>query len=122
MRDIVTTTEEAIESAEINCADEARHRARALVRYSPERRKINLEVRKYLYQKLYYNPEVHRPNLDASKCLRDLFEYYMENPEEIGLNYRARAERIGWPRAICDYLSGMTDRYALDDHKRLFRV
>jgi dGTPase len=45
----------------------------------------------------------------------------MENPEEISMSDRARAERIGWPRAICDYLSGMTDRYALEDHKRLFR-
>lgn len=121
VRDVVTTTEEAIKSAGVNSADEARHRARPLVRYSSERRKINLALRKFLYQKLYYNPEVLRPNLDAGKCLRDLFEYYMENPEEIGLTYRARAETMGWPRAICDYLSGMTDRYALDDHKRLFR-
>jgi dGTPase len=82
---------------------------------------MNLELRRYLYKNLYYNPEVVRPNLDAGKCLRGLFQYYIENPEEIGLSYRARAEKIGWPRAICDYLSGMTDRYALDDHKRLFR-
>ena len=31
-----------------------------------------------------------------------------------------RADEIGWPRAICDYLSGMTDRYAIDEHKRIF--
>jgi dGTPase len=52
--------------------------------------------------------------------LQDLFDYYMEHPEEIGIFSRQRAEKIGWPRAICDYLAGMTDRYAIDDHKRLF--
>jgi dGTPase len=121
VRNIVLTTEENVERAGVKSADEVRLRARPLVRYSPERREVNLELRSYLYEHLYYNPEVHRLNQDASKCLKDLFGYYMQNPEEIGLNYRARAEKIGWPRAICDYLSGMTDRYALDDHKRLFR-
>jgi dGTPase len=121
VRDIVLTTEANLQSSGVKTADEVRARARSLVRYSSDRRDINLELRRYLYDNLYYNPEVHRPNLDAGKCLRDLFNYYMENPEEISLSYRARAEKIGWPRAICDYLSGMTDRYALDDHKRLFR-
>jgi dGTPase len=121
VRDIVLTTEANLKTAGVKTADDARMRARSLVRYSSERREINLELRKYLYQNLYYNPQVHRPNVDAGQCLRDLFKYYIENPEEISLSYRARAEKIGWPRAICDYLSGMTDRYALDDHKRLFR-
>ena len=122
VRDIVTTTEKNIEASGVQTADDVRLRARSLVSYSTERRKMNIDLRRYLYKNLYYNPEVHRPNLDAGKCLRDLFEYYIENPEEIGISYRARAEKIGWPRAICDYLAGMTDRYALDDHKRLFRT
>jgi dGTPase len=110
-----------LERASVKSADEVRLRSRPLVRYSPERRALNLELREYLYENLYYNPEVQRLNLDAGRCLKDLFKYYIENPEEIGISYRARAEKIGWPRAICDYLSGMTDRYAFDDHKRLFR-
>jgi dGTPase len=120
VRDVVLTTEENIQKAGVETADDVRLRARSLVSYSADRRKMNLELRRYLYKNLYYNPEVHRPNLDAGKCLRGLFEYYMENPEEIGISYRARAEKIGWPRAICDYLSGMTDRYAIDDHQRIF--
>jgi dGTPase len=121
VRDIVLTTEQNLERASVKSADEVRLRSRPLVRYSPERRALNLELREYLYENLYYNPEVQRLNLDAGRCLKDLFKYYIENPEEIGISYRARAEKIGWPRAICDYLSGMTDRYAFDDHKRLFR-
>lgn len=120
VRDIVLTTEENLERAGVQSADEVRLRARPLVRYSARRRELNLELREYLYDNLYYNPKVHGPNLKAGKMLEGLFTYYMEHPAEIGEVSRRRAEAIGWPRAICDYLSGMTDRYAIEDHGRLF--
>jgi dGTPase len=120
VRDIVMTTEENLRKAGVKTADDVRLRARALVRYSSERRDLNLQLREYLYKNLYYNPEVHGPNLKAGKMLEDLFRYYRQHPDEIGEFSRRRAGSIGWPRAICDYLSGMTDRYAIDDHKRLF--
>jgi len=120
VRDVVTTAEQNLERSGVKNADEVRLRARPLVRYSAGRRDLNLELREYLYKNLYYNPEVHGPNLKAGKMLSDLFNYYLERPREIGEFSRRRAEEIGWPRAICDYLSGMTDSYAMDDHRRLF--
>ena len=120
VRDVVTTTEQNLRRAAVKSADEVRLRARPLVRYSSDRRTLNLELRHYLYTNLYYNPEVHGPNLKAGHMLQDLFNHYLEHTEQIGDFSRARAEEIGWPRAICDYLSGMTDRYAIDDHKRIF--
>jgi dGTPase len=120
VRDVVTTTEANIARAKVKSADDVRLRARPLVRYSAERRELNLELREYLYQNLYYNPEVHGPNLKAGQFLEDLFGYYTAHPEKIGEFSQRRAEKIGWPRATCDYLSGMTDRYAIDDHQRLF--
>lgn len=120
VRDIVTTTEQNIRRAKVKTADDVRLRARPLVRYSPKRRDFNLELREYLYKNLYYNPEVHGPNLKAGKMLEALFGHYMKNPDQIGSFYKRRAATTGWPRAICDYLSGMTDRYAIDDHQRIF--
>jgi len=52
--------------------------------------------------------------------LKDLFQYYVAHPLEIGESSRKRAPKTGWPRAICDYLSGMTDRFAIREHQRLF--
>lgn len=120
VRDIVLTTEENIAKAAVKSADDVRVRARPLVRYSAERRELNLELREYLYGNLYFNPEVHGPNVKAGKLLEDLFDHYMDHPQEIGEFSKKRAEIIGWPRAICDYLSGMTDRYAVDDHARIY--
>ena len=120
VKDVVETTERRIQDAAVNSADEVRTQPRPLVQYSPERRKLNLELRKYLYQNLYYNPLVHRPNLQAVKMLEDLFHHYVAHPSGIGELARKRGRKSGWPRAVCDYLAGMTDRYALSTHQRLF--
>ena len=60
------------------------------------------------------------PNHRAGKMLQDLFQYFVAHTDEIGESSRKRAPQTGWPRAICDYLSGMTDRYAIVEHQRLF--
>lgn len=120
VRDVVLTAEENLRKARVKSADEVRLRSRALVRYSAKRRELNLELRHYLYDNLYFNPEVRVPNVNAGQLLQDLFNHYMKHPEQVGEFSRRRAEEIGWPRAICDYLSGMTDRYAIDDHRRIF--
>jgi dGTPase len=119
VKDVVETTETAIAEAGVQTADDARVQPRPLVQYSPKRRKLNLELRKYLYQNLYYNPLVQEPNVRAVRMLNDLFHYFMEHHAGIGEQARKRARREGWPRAVCDYLAGMTDRYAMAIHSKL---
>jgi dGTPase len=120
VRDVVETTEARILQAGVTSADDVRLQAKPLVQYSPVRRELNLELRDYLYKNLYYNPVVHGPNLRAVKMLDDLFAFYLKHPKEIGEQARRRARKIGRHRAICDYLAGMTDRYAMQEHARLF--
>jgi dGTPase len=120
VKDVVNTTEEFILASGVKSADEVRLRSKPLVQYSRERRELNLELRKFLYKNLYYNPVVHEPNLGAVRRLEELFDFYLKHPKEIGEQARKRARKVGRPRAICDYLAGMTDRYAILEHERLF--
>ncbi|HWH67831.1 MAG TPA: deoxyguanosinetriphosphate triphosphohydrolase [Candidatus Sulfotelmatobacter sp.] len=120
--DVVTTTERLIEKAGVRCADDVRLQPKPLVQYSAKRRELNLELRDFLYKNLYFNPVVNEPHVRARRILEDLFAYYLEHHEQIGNLARKRAKRDGWPRAICDYLSGMTDRYAIQEHQRLFAL
>ncbi len=120
VRDVVEVSEEAILSAGVKSVDEVRLQPKALIRYSTARRKLNLELRKYLYQNLYYNPEVHEPNRRAVRMLEELFRHFSEHPQEISEQFRKRARTDGWPRAVCDYLACMTDRFAIQEHQRLF--
>ena len=120
VHDVVTTTEALIRGAGIRSADDVRRHSKSLVQYSPTRRALNLELRDYLYRNLYYNKEVHRPNLRAVRMLKDLFEHYLQHPSTMGILSRKRIRKDGLHRAICDYLSGMTDRYAMQEHGRIF--
>jgi dGTPase len=120
MRDVVETSEAAILKSGVKTADDVRRQPRPLVRYSPARRSLNAQLNRYLHKNLYSNPAVAEPNRRAVKMLENLFQYYTAHPQEIGEASRKRAKKTGWPRAICDYISGMTDRYTALEHRRLF--
>ena len=122
VKDVVTTTERLIAKAGVQSADEVRLHPRPLVQYSPRRRELNLELRKFLYKNLYYNAVVDEPHIRARQVLEELFHYYCRRHADVGTMARRRARRDGWPRAICDYLAGMTDRYAMLEHHRLLRT
>lgn len=119
VKDVVGTTEANLKRSGVASADDVRRRARPLVGYPPERRKLNLELRRYLYRNLYYNPVVHEPNQRAMRMLKELYHHYLAHPEDMGEGSRKRAGRDGWPRAVCDYLAGMTDRFAVLEHARV---
>jgi dGTPase len=120
IRDVVETSERLIQKAGVRSADDVRRFSKALIQYSPERGKLNLELRHYLYKNLYYNNVVHQPNLRAVKMLERLFKYYLARPKEIGDSSRRRLKKAGLHRAVCDYLAGMTDRYVMLECGRLF--
>jgi len=120
VKDVVLTAEARIEAAGVASADEVRLQPKALVQYSGERRKLNRELRDFLYNNLYYSSMVNEPHIRARQVLEELFLFFMEHHTELGRQARKRACRDGWPRAICDYLAGMTDRYAMLEHERVF--
>jgi dGTPase len=120
VKDVVETSEARIRASGVSSADEVRLQPKSLVQHSNGRRKQNLELRHYLYENLYYNPVVHQPNQRAVRMLEQLFNHYLENPSELGTLSRKRIRKDGLHRAVCDYLAGMTDRYALQEYQRCF--
>ena len=120
VKDVVTTTEQLIRKAGVTSADDVRLQPRPLVRHSLGRRALNLQLRSFLYKNLDYNPAVNEPHRRSRQILAELFQRYLKHHDEVGSQARRRARRDGWPRAICDYLAGMTDRYAIQEHQRLF--
>jgi len=119
VKDVVETTEKNIAEAGIKTADDARACGKPLVRYSRPRKELNLQLRRYLYKNLYFSPEVHEPNRRAGTLLPELFDYFLKHRGTFNELTRKRARKDGWPRVVCDYLAGMTDRYAIQEHQRL---
>jgi dGTPase len=118
VRDVVETSEAAILASGVKTADDVRQQPGPLVRHSRKRRGLNSELRRYLYKNLYYSEAVVQPNRRAGQMLVELFHYFVQHPGEIGASSRKRARKAGWHRAICDYISGMTDRYTILEHQR----
>jgi dGTPase len=120
IRDVVMTSERLIEVSKAESADDVLKHPSALINYSLGRKKDNQVLRRYLFENLYLNPAVQEPNNRATRMLSDLFEYYLKHPSEIGASSRKRADIIGVDRAVCDYLAGMTDRYVIQEYRRIF--
>jgi len=120
VQDVITHSAGAIAASRVQSADAVRRHRRPLIRYSPELRSANRALRKFLYANLYYNPGVATINGRACRMLRDVFKHYIANPRLLGETTARRRRRDGLERSVCDYLSGMTDGYLLDEHARLF--
>ena len=69
---------------------------------------------------LYQHHRVIRMTNKGKRFLREIFKVYEDCPEQLPPQVQARGKEDGIYRAICDYISGMTDRFALEEYKRLF--
>jgi len=119
--DVIRTSSARIDTSGVRSADDVRAQAKPLIAYSDSLRRANLQLRKFLYQHLYYHPRVAGANNAACRMLGEVFEAYLKKPELLGEATSRRVEEVGLHRTVCDYISGMTDRYLLDEHVRLFK-
>ena len=96
-------------------ADEARQ-CPPLVRFSPEMREASTQLKRFLFKELYRHPQVNETTARAKQVLTELFHAYVASPSEMKPAY---AQRDDLHRAVADYISGMTDRFAVREHERL---
>jgi dGTPase len=82
-------------------------------------KKQNLE--RFLFDKVYRHPRVVAEREPAQRAVREMFELLTNEPEKLPPKFRRLAETEGILRATGDYLAGMTDRFALDEHQRLVK-
>ena len=78
------------------------------------------ELRAFLMKNLYNNFRVIRMSDKARRFIIELFNVYLEKPEQLPPSDQENIKKYAIHRVICDYIAGMTDRYALDEYKKLF--
>jgi dGTPase len=103
-----------------NDADAVRKWSMPLVGFTEESITLNGELKAWLFEHLYSHPRVMRMTNKGDRVLRDLFRAYVEEPRMLGEGTRRQLARLPLERVVCDYIAGMTDRFALDEHARLF--
>jgi dGTPase len=119
VQDVVITSMRTIRAANPRSADDVRRQSAPLIRYSDGLAKANDELRRFLYQNVYYHPRVAEVNQRACEMLRRVFEAYLLDPERLGESATKRIDTEGLHRTVCDYIAGMTDRYLMEEHVRL---
>ncbi len=119
--DLVTTSEETIASCKIKSLVDVRKAAQKCVRLSTAIAKKNKQLKAFLFQNLYKHYRVERMAAKAERILEALFLAYCKNPKILPHTVQAQMKsKDPKERVICDYIAGMTDRYALEEHARLF--
>ncbi len=115
VRDVIDHSEGRISTHRPASPSEAMSAPERLVSYSPELWNQLVPLRRFLFEHVYWHPAVHKANEDAVEMMRKLFLHYVSHPEVMGGKARARIPSDGVWRTACDYVSGMTDRYALEE-------
>jgi dGTPase len=80
----------------------------------------DVAVKGFLYPRMYHHVRIDRVMKDAERVVRDLFEHYRAKPDDMPAEWGAGADDHARVRGIADFVGGMTDRYALMEHARLF--
>jgi len=119
--DLIQYTDKRVEELKIKSLNDVRERGKDVVGFSPEVRKLNTELKRFLFDKLYRHFRVERMAEKAKNVVSKLFEAYTQNPDIIPPEFRQGfSEKESLERIVCDYIAGMTDRFALQEFSKLF--
>lgn len=126
--DLLRTSEKALAEAAPHSADEVRQMPDSLIRFSEEMQEEHQALKRFLRENLYRHYRVHRMSIKAQRMVKDLFGALFDDPRLLPPEHQAKVkitERelgdTGRARAVADYIAGMTDRFAILEHQKLFR-
>lgn len=121
--DVITVSARQARQLGPQSVDDVRRLGRPLVGFGPQMAEKNRVLQSFLSDRMYRHPRVSEIMVRAQRVVRDLFEAYLSDPGLLPQNWREGSftdDRSRFARQVCDFIAGMTDRYALDQHKRLF--
>ena len=125
--DLIDTSAARLRSAGIETAADVRARAAPLIGFSDSTGEANHTLKSFLREHVYKHYKVQRMTSKARRVMTQMFEAFFGDPGLMPEEHSATAARLeadlgpaGRARAVADYIAGMTDRYAILEHRRLF--
>jgi dGTPase len=123
--DVMTETRARAADARVATPADVRTLGAALVAFSPDMSEDLARLRAFLYERMYRHWRVNRTRSQARRLLAEMFDLFISEPEVLPAEWFERqrgCDTGGRARVICDYIAGMTDRYAIEEHRRLFQI
>ena len=90
------------------------------IRLSPKVEKALADLRSVMFERVYRNPVAKGEESKAQEMLTRLYEYYIANPQALPEDFQPQLSFEGMERTVCDYIAGMTDKYAVDKYSQIF--
>lgn len=118
--DLIRSTEERIRASGIQSPQDVQSLTTNLVGYGEDLQRRHRELKDFLYRHLYSHYRVLRMAVKAERIISDLFEAYCGEPAILPHGLQNAISDRGLERTICDYIAGMTDRFAIEEHRKLF--
>jgi len=123
--DVLSETRNRLAAEKPQSADEVRALNRAICDFSIEFRAKEAPLRKFLYENMYRHYKVNRMMGQASRVVKELFELFLNDPDILPTELRDNCDKpctATTARIVCDHIAGMTDSFAISEHKKLFSV
>ena len=122
--DVLAETSRLLAEYRIGSVDDVRTASRAIVQFSSGMLADLGLLRRFLYERMYRHYRVNRTRSQAKRILAEMFTLFMSEPEVLPTEWAFAAEgtEARRARAVCDYIAGMTDRYAIEEHSKLFNL
>jgi dGTPase len=125
IHDVIAETRRRLELLRPRSPAEIRHSSTAVVAFSAEMQGNEQALKKFLFDRMYRHYKLNRMSIKAKKVVRELFQLLVEEPGCLPTEWQRLAgapRSLETARVVCDYIAGMTDRYALDEYRRLLDV
>jgi dGTPase len=124
--DVMAETRRRAAAEGVQTTDDVRAMSRALVSFSPGMAEDLARLREFLMERMYRYFKVNRTRSHARRVLRELFHLFLAEPDILPPEWAARLHEAsgdpGRAQVVCDYIAGMTDRYAIEEHRKLFHT
>ena len=117
--DLIKTTNQQLLESNVKSAQDLQLLPFNVIAFSEDMHRRNRELKDFLYSNLYRHYRVVRMAVKAERILADLFRNYQTEPSMLPNHVQEMIEENGLERTICDYIAGMTDRFAVDEHQKL---
>jgi dGTPase len=117
---MIESTDSRLKESKAKSALDIQKLKQNVIGYSEDMQRRNRELKDFLYKKLYRHYRVSRMQIKAERLITDLFNAYRAEPSMLPDHIQKFIEKRGLERTICDYIAGMTDRYAIEEHQKLF--
>jgi dGTPase len=120
VRDLILTTEANLKRLKLDSLEAVRAAKEPAVRFSPEMDRRKRELQAFLHRHVYRHHRVVMMAEKARRFITELFRAYTANPTTLPPRFQDWSTEVGVPRAVSDYIAGMTDRYCQDEYRKLF--